>query len=35
VRDLRVLRAPTTDEDLASFETDVLSGFVHEALGRM
>ena len=28
VRDLRELRAPTTEEDLASFETDVLSGFV-------
>ena len=28
VRDLRELRAPTTQEDLASFETDVLSGFV-------
>ena len=28
VRDLRELRAPATQEDLTSFETDVLSGFV-------
>lgn len=28
VRDLREHRAPTTEEDLADFETDVLAGFV-------
>jgi hypothetical protein len=28
VRDLRELRAPATEDELAAFETDVLSGFV-------
>ena len=28
VRDLRELRAPATEDELADFETDVLSGFV-------
>ncbi len=28
VRDLRVHRAPTTADELADFETDVLAGFV-------
>jgi integrase/recombinase XerD len=28
VRDLREHRVPTTDEELADFETDVLAGFV-------
>ena len=28
VRDLREHRAPTSDEELADFETDVLAGFV-------
>jgi integrase/recombinase XerD len=28
VRDLRELRAPATEEEIADFETDVLSGFV-------
>lgn len=28
VRDLRELRAPATDEELADYETDLLAGFV-------